>query len=215
MNSTQQWTSEEQLIRLLRQGFRRHPRQLNEPFAADAVYVNYLGDVRDEGEDRVRAARQGSFSGPESLKLDMEVLSKRKELAKTQTQELLEEQTRRAEYFYLKARDYFKAKDFYNAIQYCEQAIKAHDGDARCHSLLGQSLSRNPDYKWQKRAEQSLLRAVEIDPWNAEHFVQLGNFYRSHNLLRKAKKAFQKAAEVMPSHTEALKALREMENVEA
>ena len=26
------------------------------PFAADAVYVNYLGDARDEGEERVRAA---------------------------------------------------------------------------------------------------------------------------------------------------------------
>jgi FAD/FMN-containing dehydrogenase len=27
-----------------------------QPFAADAVYVNYLGDVGDEGRARVRAA---------------------------------------------------------------------------------------------------------------------------------------------------------------
>jgi Flp pilus assembly protein TadD len=164
-------------------------------------------------QEFVREATQGGAGG--ELKLDIETLSKRKELTKTQTQELLEEQVRRAERFYLKARDYFKAKDFYNVIQYCEQALKGNDSDARFHFLLGLALVRNPDYKWQKRAEQSLLRAAQLDPWNAEHFVQLGNFYRNHNLLRKAKKNFQRAAEVMPSNSEANQALSEMKHVES
>ncbi len=163
-------------------------------------------------QDRFLAATQGAT---EETKLDMETLSKRKELTKTQTQELLEEQVRRAEQFYLKAREYFKARDYHNVIQYCEQALKANETDARYHFLMGQALVRNPDYKWQKRAEQCLLRAAELDPWNAEHFVHLGNFYRAHNLLRKAKKSFLKAAEVMPSHPEARKALSEMKNIEA
>ena len=90
-----------------------------------------------------------------------------------------------------------------------------NEADARYHFLLGQALVRNPDYKWQKRAEQSFLRAAELDPWNAEHFVQLGAFYRAHNLLRKAKKNFLRATQVMPSNPEALKALSEMKNIEA
>jgi len=39
-NARQQWTGEEQLIRLLRKGFERHPRQLNQPFAADAELID-------------------------------------------------------------------------------------------------------------------------------------------------------------------------------
>jgi tetratricopeptide (TPR) repeat protein len=145
----------------------------------------------------------------------MEIAGKRKELSKTQTQEHAEEQIRRAEQFYLKAREYFKSKDYYNTVQYCEQALKGNDADARYHFLLGQTLVRNPDYRWQKRAENCLQRAAELDPWNAEHFVQLGNFYRAHNLLRKAKKNFMRAAQVMPSHPEARKALSEMKHIEA
>src|SRR5438093_2981895 len=160
-------------------------------------------------QDHMQAAKQSSAS-PGSLTLDMDTLSKRKELTKTQTQEILEEQNRRAEHFYVKAREYFKAKDFHNTIQFCEQAIGRNDADPRYHSLMGQALMRNPDYRWQKRAEQCLLKAAEIDPWNAEHFVHLGHFYRAHNLLRKAKRSFQKSVEVMPSHSEAQKALADM-----
>jgi tetratricopeptide (TPR) repeat protein len=164
-------------------------------------------------QNQMQTARQVSPHGG-SVKLNIDTLSMRKELSKTQNQELLEEQVRRAEQFFSKAREYFKAKDYHNAIQYCEQALKGNDADARFHFLLGQVLVRNPDYRWQKRAEQSLLRAAEIDPWNVEHFVHLGNFYRAHNLLRKAKKSFLKAVEMMPSHREAQKALSEMKGVD-
>ena len=166
------------------------------------------------GQDSVRTASESAASGSGDVKLDMDALALRKELTKTHSQEQAEEQARRAEQFYLKARDFFKSKDYHNAIQYCEQALKGNEGDPRYHFLLGQALLRNPDYKWQKRAEQCLLRAAELDPWNAEHFVHLGNFYRAHNLLRKAKKHFLRAAEVMPSHPEARKALSEMKNIE-
>ena len=165
-------------------------------------------------QSHMRTAQTGASHGSVTT-LDMATISKRKELSKTQTQELLEEQAKRSEVFYVKAREFFKAKDFYNAIQYCEQALKAYDADARYHALLGQALLRNPDYRWQKRAEQSLQKAAEIDPWNPEHFFHLGNFYRSHNLLRKAKKSFEKAVEVSPSHNGALKALSEMKNIES
>ena len=165
-------------------------------------------------QNQMQSARQGSAHGG-SVKLDIDSLSMRKELSKTQNQELLEEQVRRAEMFFIKAREYFRAKDYHNAIQYCEQALKGNDADARYHFLLGQVLVRNPDYRWQKRAEQSLLKAAEIDPWNVEHFVHLGNFYRNHNLMRKAKKSFLKAIEMMPSHSEAKKALSEMKGVDS
>ena len=164
-------------------------------------------------QGQMQSARQGS-AHLGSRTLNVESLSIRKELSKTQAQEDLEMQVRRAEQFFIKAREYFKSKDYHNAIQYCEQALKGNESDARYHFLLGQVLVRNPDYRWQKRAEQSFLKAVEIDPWNVEHFVHLGNFYRSHNLLRKARKSFLKAVEMMPSHHEARKALEELKGLD-
>jgi tetratricopeptide (TPR) repeat protein len=165
-------------------------------------------------QNQMRSA-QNRTTHTSSKVLDMEALNKRKELNKTEIQEQTEEQIRRAELFFSKAKDYLKAKDYHNAIQFCEQALKGNPVEARYHFLLGQVLVRNPDYRWQKRAEESLLKAAEIDPWNIEHFVQLGNFYRSHNLLRKAKRSFQKVIEMMPSHAEALKALSEMKRIES
>jgi len=41
----QQWTGEEQLIRLLRASYQRHPGQLNEPFAADAELIDLSGEL--------------------------------------------------------------------------------------------------------------------------------------------------------------------------
>ena len=138
-------------------------------------------------------------------------LSMRKELTKTDKQSFEEEKTRRAEQFFVKARDYFKMGDFFNCIRYCEFATSYSDKSAHVFSLLGQALQRNPDYRWQKRAEVALMRAVELEPFNPAHLLTLGHFYRSHGLYAKAKKEFEKTLELMPSHQEAKTCLKELE----
>ncbi|HEV8699916.1 MAG TPA: DUF4388 domain-containing protein [Candidatus Polarisedimenticolia bacterium] len=162
-------------------------------------------------EQKLGAARAAGSSTERVVNLDLDSLSMRKELTKTEKQSFEEEKARRAEQFFGKARDYFKMGDFFNCIRYCEFATSYSDKNAQVFSLLGQSLQRNPDYRWQKRAEGALLRAAELEPFNPAHSVTLGHFYRTHGLYAKAKKEFEKTLELMPSHSEARACLKELE----
>ena len=145
------------------------------------------------------------------VSLDLESLSKRKELTKTQAQSVEEERTRMAEQFFAKARDYWKMGDFFNCIRYCEFATGYNDKSAAVYALLGQSLARNPDYRWQKRAENALTRAAELEPFNPAHNMALGDFYRTHNLHAKARKQYEKVLQLVPAHAEAMQALKELD----
>ena len=162
-------------------------------------------------EQKLGAARAAGSSTERVVNLDLDSLAMRKELTKTEKQSFEEERARSAEQFFVKARDYFKIGDFFNCIRYCEFATAYSDKNALVFSLLGQSLQRNPDYRWQKRAEGALLRAAELEPFNPAHLVALGHFYKSHGLYAKAKKEFEKSLELMPSHAEARSSLKELE----
>jgi tetratricopeptide (TPR) repeat protein len=154
---------------------------------------------------------QKSGGGTERLvNLDLEALALRKELTKTDKQSLEEERARLSEQFFSKARDYWKIGDFFNCIRYCEFASGYSDKHPGVFSLLGQALSRNPDYRWQRRAETALLRAAELEPFNPGHFVMLGDFYRTNGLNAKARKHYEKAVEILPTHAQALQALNEL-----
>ncbi len=115
-----------------------------------------------------------------------------------------------AEQFLTKAREYWKVGDFFNCIRYCEFASNYNDKHAAVFGLLGQALARNPDYRWQKRAEAALLRAADLDVFSPDHFVALGNFYRVHGLHAKAKKHYEKALDIVPMHAGARQALDEL-----
>src|SRR2546425_10711746 len=138
--------------------------------------------VRSEKLFAARAAGQGT---EKVVNLDLESLSLRKELTKTEKQSMEEEKGRMAEQFFAKARDYFKMADYFNCIRYCEFATSYSDKTAAVFGLLGQALMRNPDYRWQKKAENAFLRAAELEPFNPGPLVVLGHFYKSHGLFAK------------------------------
>ena len=160
--------------------------------------------------ERLGSARSAAPATDRVVSLDLEQLSMRKELTKTEKQSVEEERARLSEQFLSKARDYWKMGDYFNCIRYCEFANNNTDKNAAVFSLLGQALMRNPDYRWQKRAETALNRAAELEPFNPSHFVCLGDFYRSHGLIGKARKHYEKALELLPSQPQALQALKEL-----
>jgi tetratricopeptide (TPR) repeat protein len=164
--------------------------------------------VRSEKLFAAKAAGQGT---EKVVSLDLESLSLRKELSKTEKQSMVEEKSRMAEQFFTKARDYFKMGDYFNCIRYCEFATSYSDRNAAVFGLLGQALMRNPDYRWQKRAEIALVRAAELEPFNPGHPVALGHFYESHGLHAKARREYEKALELAPTHAEAQASLRDLE----
>src|SRR5262245_44885004 len=134
--------------------------------------------------------------------LDFEALSLRREVTKTEVAATLDEQERTAEAYYGKAKKYFGVADYYNCIQYCQQALRQNE-NARYHFLLAEAQARNPDRRWQKMAEQSYLSAIKLDPWNADYLVVLGQFYRKQGFAVRARKQFEKALSMQPSHERA------------
>jgi tetratricopeptide (TPR) repeat protein len=138
------------------------------------------------------------------------VTGMRRELTKSAKQSEADDRARVAEQFAGKARDYWKLGDMFNCIRYCEFAMQQSDRDAATSSLMGQALARNPDYRWQKRAEAALTKATEIDPYAPDHWIILGEFYVSHGLNSKARKQFDKALEISPSHPGANEALAKL-----
>jgi Flp pilus assembly protein TadD len=83
-------------------------------------------------------------------------------------------------------------------------AISYVADDARFSHLLGECQAKNPDPRWQRLAEQNFTRACELDPWNADYRVNLGLFYKRRGLKLRARKQFEDALQLVPSHVAAL-----------
>jgi hypothetical protein len=142
--------------------------------------------------------------------VDVEALGKRKELNKTVKQSDVEEGHRLAVIYLTRARDFWKLGDVYSCIRYCEFARTHNAGDPAIHSLLGQALSRNPDHRWQRRAEAALIRAAQLESFNPGHWYNLGEFYRQNRLHGKARRLYEKTLQLLPTHVEAQQALRDL-----
>jgi len=131
----------------------------------------------------------------------------RPELDKTRSRTEAEETARVAETYYAKARKSMLAGDFHNAIQYGKLAISYNAQDARHYALLADCQSRNPEARWQRMAEQNYTKATQLDPWNAEYWVNLGRFYKKRGLSLRARRQFEEALKIVPEHEEATKEL--------
>jgi tetratricopeptide (TPR) repeat protein len=59
-------------------------------------------------------------------------------------------------------------------------------------------------------AEQNYLRATQLDPWNVEYPLSLGRFYKRRGLKLRARKQFERALELAPSHEVATKELESL-----
>jgi hypothetical protein len=161
---------------------------------------------------RGRALEAHGTGMPDGRKhpLNMDEFAVRKGLNKTRNQADEEERVRLAELYLAKARDYWKLGDVYSCVQYCEFARSHNDGVAAVYALLGLALARNPDHRWQKRAEAALIRATEIEPFNPSLWVGLGDFYRSLKFYSKARRHYEKALKVQPTHVQAQQALKDL-----
>ncbi len=143
-----------------------------------------------------------------SVELDPKLAVVRKEMVKTEAQAAKEQTEKLSEQYYQKARAFLAEKDFHNCVQFCRLAIKFNDQAAGAYVLMASALRKNPSMRWQKMAEDALLKAVDLDPWNAEYRVALATFYKDHGLDSRARKQFEKAVEILPSHPVANEALR-------
>ncbi|UCH92099.1 MAG: DnaJ domain-containing protein [Candidatus Aminicenantes bacterium] len=115
---------------------------------------------------------------------------------------------RNARDLYIKANRLYKVKRYFEAVSLLEQAVAIDNSRANYFLLLGLAQSKLPAMI--KHAEKNLLKAQELEPWNADHVFALGELYRSERLMKKAEHYFQKALEINMEHTLAGQAVQDM-----
>lgn len=127
-------------------------------------------------------------------------------------QETVDDLVRKAEIKYRQGRTLYNQGMYEEAIIFLEEAIRLKRARADYYLLLAMAESKLPAFK--KKAEEDFLRALEMEPWNAEGYVGLGLLYLGEGLKVRAKKQLQRALEIDPDHHQARAALEELEKGE-
>jgi tetratricopeptide (TPR) repeat protein len=109
---------------------------------------------------------------------------------------------------YRKAKTLYTRQDYATALTALERAIHCDPKKADYYYLMGVCQTRIPTLK--REAEKNLLKAVEMEPWNAEHYAALGLLFYSERLNSRAESYFRKALDKEPGHTMARKKLEEI-----
>lgn len=113
-----------------------------------------------------------------------------------------------AKQYFKKAKSLKTMKDFPKAIKVLEEAIKLDPAKPAYYLMLGMCQGQFPDLK--RNAEKSLLKAAEMESWNAEPFAALGMLFYSEKLLKRAESYFRRALELEPRHQLARQKLDEI-----
>ena len=99
----------------------------------------------------------------------------------------------------------FKKGDFWGAIDKFKWASKMAPKNANYWSYLSLAYSKVPGRV--KDAEEALLTAMKLDPYNAELHSHLGLIYMKAGLKKRAHAAFQKALNIDPKNEKAKKGM--------
>ena len=101
------------------------------------------------------------------------------------------------------------AGELHDATQFFRNAVHLDPDQSEYHRELGIVEMRNP--RWQKSAEESLRRAIELEQTDARAFAYLGQMYQKNGLKRRAIEAYQMALEWDPEHEMAQEGLAALE----
>ncbi|MFY9571942.1 MAG: tetratricopeptide repeat protein, partial [Blastocatellia bacterium] len=103
-----------------------------------------------------------------------------------------------AEHYYQQGRARFERKEYHAAVHLLREAIKLDPSRAPYHYHLGLALIRNP--RTRRDAELHLSRAAELEPYNAQIRVKLGQLYKEAGLSKKAENYFREALQLDPEN---------------
>lgn len=177
--------------------------QLARKYHPDCFDQNLPSDIKEKIEDvfgRITKAYRKLTSGKESP--DYEVM--------TETPSELDklEVDKRAEIKFRQAKTLYTQERYEEALVYLEEVIRLKRDKGSYTLLLAMTEMKLPSFR--EKAEEDFLRAIELEPWNAEAYAGLGVFYKKEGLLVKANKMFKKALEIEPEHKLSIKELNDM-----
>jgi len=101
----------------------------------------------------------------------------------------------------------FKKGNFWGAAENFKWAAKLMPKSAQNWSYLSLALSKIPGRL--KDAEEALLAAIKLEPFNAEHYSNLGLIYLKAGIKKRASSNFEKALKIDPANEKAKKGLEQ------
>jgi tetratricopeptide (TPR) repeat protein len=113
---------------------------------------------------------------------------------------LVEEQLRRGV-------EEFKSGNYWGAAELFRLVTRKLPKKPKAWSYLSLALSKIPNRL--KEAEEALLQAIKLEPFNAQHYTNLGHLYLGAGLMKRAHHQFEKALRLDPGNTRAKKGLDE------
>ena len=99
----------------------------------------------------------------------------------------------------------FSRGKYEDSLIFFEEAIKLKSNKASFYIHLAKAEAKVSAFH--EKAEEDFIKAIDLEPWQAEGYVALGEFYAQEGLSVKAKKHFKRALDIDPSHAVARKAL--------
>jgi curved DNA-binding protein CbpA len=103
-----------------------------------------------------------------------------------------------AEQFYNQGRALFEKKHYHGAVHMLREAVKLDPSRAPFHFHLGMALVRNP--RTRHEAEVHLNKAAELDPYNVQIRIRLGQLYKEVGLAKKSINYFREALSLDPEN---------------
>lgn len=100
---------------------------------------------------------------------------------------------------------FLQEKNYLEAVQMFRESVRLIPDNVQYRIYLAQSLSKNP--KWFKEAEQQLLKASELEPYNASIYIRLGLLYKQAGMPKRAEAKFRDALSIDPTNRIALREL--------
>ncbi len=118
-----------------------------------------------------------------------------------------------AEIMYRAGQGFFSKGDFERAAEKLRECVYLKPDVAKYQYLLGASQAEVP--KMRKEAEQSLLKAIELDRSLAEPYVALAKLYLKVGMARRAEAQIREALRLSPGNSEAGELLKQITSRDA
>src|SRR5207253_2487637 len=110
-----------------------------------------------------------------------------------------------AEHYFNQGRARYERKEYHAAVHLLREAVKFDGSKSAYHFHLGMALLRNP--RTRREADEHLQRAAELEPYNSQIRIKLGNLYKEVGLPKKAEAFFRAALQIDPDSRKARKEL--------
>lgn len=112
-----------------------------------------------------------------------------------------------AETLFKRGVEEFKSGNFSGAAEAFQWATELKENNARYWSYL--SLAYTKMDKKLKDAEEALVHAIKLEPYNPDHYANLGHIYLKGGMKKRAQAAFEKALKIDPENTKAKKGIQQ------